>query len=56
MKIPTRPAALTLKVGWKMIEMFNQSTDVDFKFQSTMLDKLLSSHAGNFVDHVMKSL
>jgi hypothetical protein len=39
-KVPTRPAALKVQVGWKMIEV----------------DKLLSSHAGNFLDHVTKSL
>jgi hypothetical protein len=39
-----------------MIEVFNKSTDVDFQFQRTTVDKLLSSHAGNFVDQVTKSL
>jgi len=42
-KVPTRPAALKVQVGWKMIEVFE-------------VDKLLSSHAGNFLDHVTKSL
>jgi len=55
-KVPTRPAALKVQVGWKMIEVFDKSTDVDFKFQKAMVNKLLSSHAGNFVDCVMKSL
>ena len=54
MKVPTRPAALKVQVGWKMIEMFNKSTDVDFEFQKTMVDKLLSSHAGNFVNRTLE--
>jgi hypothetical protein len=55
-KVPTRPAALKVQVGWKMIEVFDKSTDVYFEFQKAMVDKLLSSRAGNFVDHMMKSL
>jgi len=55
-KVPTRPAALKVKAGWKMIEMFDDSTDVDFEFQKAMVDKLLSSHAGDFVDFMTKTL
>jgi hypothetical protein len=54
--VPTRPAALKVQIGWKMIEVFDKSTDVDFEFQKAMVDKLLSSCAGNFVDCVTKSL
>ena len=54
-KVPTRPTALKVQVGWNMIEMFDKSTDVDFEFQRTMVDKLLSSHAASFVDRVTKS-
>ena len=54
-KVPTRPAALKVQVGWKMIEMFTKSTVVDFEFQKTMVDKLLSSHAGNFVNRTLEN-
>jgi hypothetical protein len=49
-KVPVWLTALKVQVNWNMIEMFDESTDVDFKFQRTMVDKLLSTHAANFVD------
>jgi hypothetical protein len=36
--------------------MCNESTDVDFEFQRTMVDKLLSARAANFVDRETESL
>jgi hypothetical protein len=40
-KVPVHPAALKVQVSWTMIKMFNESTDVDFEFQRTKVDKLL---------------
>jgi hypothetical protein len=40
-KVPVHPAALKVQVSWTMIKMFNESTDVDFEFQRTKVNKLL---------------
>jgi hypothetical protein len=55
-KVPAQPAARKVQIGWTMIKMFDESTDVDFEFQRTMVYKLLSTCAENFVDQVTKSL
>jgi hypothetical protein len=49
-KVPLQPVALKLQVGWTMIKMFDESTDVNLEFQRTMMDKLLSTRAANVMD------
>jgi hypothetical protein len=38
-KVPVWPEVLEVMVGWTMIKMLDESTNVDFKFQRKMVDK-----------------